>query len=470
MFTINDWTMLDRKDLHGYQRTAVDHIKEHPESALFLDMGLGKTVSTLTAIADLIDFFEVSKVLIVAPKRVAEMTWGDEVNNWKHLNGLRVSVIKGTAKQREAAARADADIYTVSRDNLVWLLQMWGGAKVPYDMLVLDELSSFKNHQAKRFKAAKVIRRSCNRVVGLTGTPAPNGLIDLWAQMYLIDGGKRLGKNITDYRANYFRPGAQNGGIVYEYKPLPTTADALSGKIADITLSMRALDFLDMPELNYITNYVELSPKIMKAYENFEREQVLELLRGAGFDYAEITAVSAAALSNKLLQYAGGAIYDADRNVYAVHDEKIETLKEMIEATGGAPVLVAYNFQHEKARILEALKDYGAEALEGVESVRRWNAGEIPVLVTHPASAGHGLNMQKGGNRVIWFGVTWSLELYQQFNARLWRQGQRNGVFVHHIVTRGTIDEKVIGALSGKATTQDGLMTAVKGLIKKYSV
>lgn len=458
--------MLDRKDLHGYQRTAVDHIKERPESALFLDMGLGKTVSTLTAIADLIDFFEVSKVLIVAPKRVAEMTWGDEVNNWKHLNGLRVSVIKGTAKQREAAARADADIYTVSRDNLVWLLQMWGGAKVPYDMLVLDELSSFKNHQAKRFKAAKVIRRSCNRVVGLTGTPAPNGLIDLWAQMYLIDGGKRLGKNITDYRANYFRPGAQNGGIVYEYKPLPTTADALSRKIADITLSMKALDFLDMPELNYITNYVELSPKIMKAYENFEREQVLELLS----DDAEITAVSAAALSNKLLQYAGGAIYDADRNVYAVHDEKIETLKEMIEATGGAPVLVAYNFQHEKARILEALKDYGAEALEGVESVRRWNAGEIPVLVTHPASAGHGLNMQKGGNRVIWFGVTWSLELYQQFNARLWRQGQRNGVFVHHIVTRGTIDEKVIAALTGKATTQDGLMSAVKELIKKYSV
>lgn len=462
--------MLDRSNLHGYQRTAVDHIKEHPDSALFLDMGLGKTVSTLTAIVDLINVFEVSKVLIVAPKRVAEMTWGDEVNNWKHLNGLRVSVIKGTAKQREAAARADADIYTVSRDNLVWLLQMWGGEKVPYDMLVLDELSSFKNHQAKRFKAAKVIRRGCNRVVGLTGTPAPNGLIDLWAQVYLIDGGARLGKNITDYRANYFRPGAQNGGIVYEYKPLPDTAEVLSEKIADITLSMKALDFLDMPELNYITNYVELSPKTMKAYENFEREQVLELLRGAGSGYAEITAVSAAALSNKLLQYAGGAIYDADRNVYAVHDEKIETLKEMIEATGGAPVLVAYNFQHEKNRILEALKDYGAEALEGVESVRRWNAREIPVLVTHPASAGHGLNMQKGGNRVIWFGVTWSLELYQQFNARLWRQGQRNGVFVHHIVTRGTIDEKVINALSGKATTQDGLMAAVKELIKKYSV
>lgn len=456
--------MLDRSNLHGYQRTAVDHIKEHPDSALFLDMGLGKTVSTLTAIVDLINYFEVSKALIVAPKRVAEMTWGDEVENWKHLNGLRISVIKGTAKQREAAARADADIYTVSRDNLVWLLQMWGGSKVPYDMLVLDELSSFKNHQSKRFKAAKVIRRSCNRVVGLTGTPAPNGLIDLWAQMYLIDGGVRLGKTITDYRANYFRPGAQNGGIVYEYKPLPTTANVLSEKIADITLSMKALDFLDMPELNYINNYVEMTAKVKKGYEDFEREQVLELLS----DNAEITAMSAAALSNKLLQYAGGAVYDTDRNVYAVHDEKIETLKEMIEAANGAPVLVAYNFQHEKTRILEALKDYGAEPLEGVESVRRWNAGEIPVLVTHPASAGHGLNMQKGGNRIIWYGVTWSLELYQQFNARLWRQGQRNGVFVHHIVTRGTIDEKVIAALTGKATTQDGLMSAVKELIRKY--
>jgi SNF2 family DNA or RNA helicase len=428
-------------------------------------MGLGKTVSTLTAIVDLINFFEVSKVLIVAPKRVAEMTWGDEVENWQHLNGLRVSVIKGTAKQREAAARADADIYTVSRDNLVWLLQMWGGSKVPYDMIVLDELSSFKNHQSKRFKAAKIIRRSCNRVVGLTGTPAPNGLIDLWAQMYLVDGGVRLGKTITDYRANYFRPGAQNGGIIYEYKPLPTTENVLSEKIADITLSMKALDFLDMPELTYINNYVELSPKVKKQYDKFEEDQVLQLMQEE-----EITALSAAALSNKLLQFAGGAIYDADRQVHGVHNEKLETLVEMIEAANGSPVLVAYNFQHEKDRILDALKDYGAEALEGVDSVRRWNNGEIPVLVTHPASAGHGLNMQKGGNRIIWFGVTWSLELYQQFNARLWRQGQRSGVFVHHIVARGTIDEKVIAALSGKAATQDGLMSAVKDLIKKYSV
>lgn len=462
--------MLQRANLHGYQRTAVQHIKEHPDAALFLDMGLGKTVSTLTAVADLINEFEVTKVLIVAPKRVAEMTWGDEIENWAHIRHLRLSVIKGTAKQREIAARAEADVYTVSRDNLVWLLQMWGGSKVPYDMLVLDELSSFKNHQSKRFKAAKIIRRSVSRVVGLTGTPAPNGLIDLWAQMFLVDGGQRLGKTITDYRANYFRPGAQNGGIVYEYKPLPTTEAVLGEKIADITLSMKALDFLDMPELTYVNNYVELSAKVKKMYDKFEEDQVLEMLRDANFDYTEITALSAAALSNKLLQFAGGAVYDADRNIRTVHDEKLETLVEMVEAANGSPVLVAYNFQHEKARILEALKGFGAEALDGVESVRRWNNGEIPVLVTHPASAGHGLNMQKGGNRIIWYGTTWSLELYQQFNARLWRQGQKNNVFVHHIVTKGTIDERVIAALSGKADTQNGLMAMVKELIKKYRV
>lgn len=462
--------MLQRNNLHGYQRTAVQHIKEHPDAALFLDMGLGKTVSTLTAVADLINEFEVTKVLIVAPKRVAEMTWGDEIENWAHIRHLRLSVIKGTAKQREIAARAEADVYTVSRDNLVWLLQMWGGSKVPYDMLVLDELSSFKNHQSKRFKAAKIIRRSVSRVVGLTGTPAPNGLIDLWAQMYLVDGGQRLGKTITDYRANYFRPGAQNGGIVYEYKPLATTEAVLGEKIADITLSMKALDFLDMPEIMYLNNYVKLSDKAMKAYEDFEKTQVLELLREVDYDFAEITAVNAAALSSKLQQFAGGSIYDADRNVHEVHTEKLEALTEMVEALNGAPVLIAYNFQHEKARILEALKGFGAEALDGVDSVRRWNAGEIPVLVTHPASAGHGLNMQKGGNRIIWYGTTWSLELYQQFNARLWRQGQKNSVFVHHIVTKGTIDERVIAALSGKADTQNGLMNMVKELIKKYRV
>lgn len=462
--------MLQRTNLHKYQITAVNHIEDNPFAALFLDMGLGKTVSTLTAVSDLIERFEVTKVLVVAPKRVAEMTWIDEVNNWEQLRHLRVSVIKGTAKQREIAARAEADVYTVSRDNLVWLLQMWGGQKVPYDMLVLDELSSFKNHSAKRFKAAKVIRRSCTRVVGLTGTPSPNGLIDLWAQMYLIDGGQRLGKTITDYRANYFRPGRQNAGIIYEYKPLADTEEVIGGKISDITLSMKALDFLDMPEVSYINNYVELSPKVKKAYDKFEEEQLLTLLDATGGNSREITAINAAALTNKLLQYAGGAVYDEVRDVYGVHNEKIETLIEMVEAANGAPVLVAYAFKHEESRIMEALKPFGARRLNTVDDVRDWNEGKIPVLVTHPASAGHGLNMQKGGNRIIWFSATWSLELYQQFNARLWRQGQKNSVFVHHLISKGTVDERVISVLNGKATAQDGLMNIVKELIKKYKL
>ena len=444
--------MLRRTNLHKYQITAVNHIEDNPFAALFLDMGLGKTVSTLTAVSDLIEKFEVTKVLVVAPKRVAEMTWIDEVNNWEQLRHLRVSVIKGTARQREIAARADADVYTVSRDNLVWLLQMWGGQKVPYDMLVLDELSSFKNHSAKRFKAAKVIRRSCSRVVGLTGTPSPNGLIDLWAQMYLIDGGQRLGKTITDYRANYFRPGRQNAGIIYEYKPLADTEEVIGGKISDIN------------------NYVELSPKVKKAYDKFEEEQLLTLLDATGGDSKEITAINAAALTNKLLQYAGGAVYDEVRDVYNVHDEKIETLIEMVEAANGAPVLVAYAFKHEEARIMEALKPFGARRLNTVDDVRDWNEGKIPVLVTHPASAGHGLNMQKGGNRIIWFSATWSLELYQQFNARLWRQGQKNSVFVHHLISKGTVDERVIDVLNKKATAQDGLMNIVKELIKKHKI
>ena len=288
--------------------------------------------------------------------------------------------------------------------------------------------------------------------------------------MYLIDGGQRLGKTITDYRANYFRPGRQNAGIIYEYKPLANTEEVIGGKISDITLSMKALDFLDMPEVSYINNYVELSPKVKKAYDKFEEEQLLTLLDATGGDSKEITALNAAALTNKLLQYAGGAVYDEVRDVYEVHNEKIETLIEMVEAANGAPVLVAYGFKHEEARIMEALKPFGARRLNTVDDVRDWNEGKIPVLVTHPASAGHGLNMQKGGNRIIWFSATWSLELYQQFNARLRRQGQKNSVFVHHLISKGTVDERVISVLNGKATAQDGLMNIVKELIKKYKI
>ena len=460
--------MLQRSNLHGYQRTAVQHIKEHPDAALFLDMGLGKTVSTLTAVADLINEFEVTKVLIVAPKRVAEMTWGDEIENWAHIRHLRLSVIKGTAKQREIAARADADVYTVSRDNLVWLLQMWGGSKVPYDMLVLDELSSFKNHQSKRFKAAKIIRRSVSRVVGLTGTPAPNGLIDLWAQMYLIDEGQRLGKSIGRYRDEFFTAGQRNGDIVYSYipkAPAEETEQKISTRISDICLSMTAEDYLKMPDKIMIYDNVEMEAKDYQRYKEFERERILELI-----DRDEpLSAASAAALSNKLQQFANGAVYDSERNVMQVHDQKIEKLKELVEAANGNPVLVAYSFKHDLDKITEALKEYKPVKLQTPADMQRWNEGKIQVLITHPASAGHGLNLQHGGNIIIWYGNTWSLELYLQFNARLYRQGQKKPVYIHHIVTKGTVDEKIIRSLGGKKDTQDGLMNCIKELMEYYS-
>lgn len=464
---------MNRNNLHKYQLQGVEHIKEHPECALFLDMGLGKTVTTLTAIADMLEYFEVTKVLIVAPKRVAEVTWADEIENWSHLRNLRISVISGTPKQRIAAAHADADVYTVGRDNIVWLLEHFGGVKLPFDCIVVDELSSFKNHQSERFKAMKKIRRFTNRVIGLTGTPAPNGLIDLWAQMFVIDGGRRLGKSITDYRANYFKPGAQNGGIIYNYKPRPNTEQELSEKLSDITLSMKAVDYLDMPEINYTFDKVRLTKKERDMYKEFEREQILSLLDDMG-DEKEVTALSAAALSNKLQQFASGSVYDADRNVIHTSDAKIESLCEMVEALNDSPVLIAYNFKHEAHRIEKALAKLkpvriGGDAKgDGTKIMQDWNAGKIKVLIAHPASVGHGLNLQKGGNNIIWFGTTWNLELYQQFNARLWRQGQNKPVFVHHLIAETTIDERVADALQGKAHRQNALIDAIKELVLSY--
>lgn len=465
--------MLNRNQLHKYQVQGVEHIKDNPECALFLDMGLGKTVTTLTAVADMIEYFEVTKVLIVAPKRVAEVTWADEISNWPHLHNLRISVIAGTQKKRIAAAHADADVYTIGRDNLVWLLEHFGGVKVPFDCIVIDELSSFKNHQSERFKAMKKIRRFATRIIGLTGTPAPNGLIDLWAQMFVIDGGKRLGKSITDYRANYFKPGAQNGGIVYNYKPRENTETELSERIADITLSMKAVDYLDMPEVNYLYDKVTLSGCEYAAYKEFEKEQVLAMFDEMGGE-KEITAMFAAALSNKLLQFAGGAIYDAERNAHQVSEAKIEALCEMVEALNGSPVLIAYNFLHEARRIEKALAKLkpvrigGDSKGDSTQIMKDWNAGKVKVLIAHPASVGHGLNLQKGGNNIIWFGVTWNLELYQQFNARLWRQGQTKPVFIHHLCAKGTIDEKVVSAIQGKSDTQNKLIDAIKELVSKY--
>lgn len=460
--------MLNRSNLHDYQVRGVNHIIDNEYCALFLDMGLGKTVTTLTAIKELLDNCIISNALVIAPKKVTQVTWSDEIKNWEHLQGLTISVIDGTAKQRREAMAAKADIYAVSRDNIVWLVLEHGGVKLPYDMVVIDELSSFKNHASKRFRAMRKVRKFIPRVVGLTGTPAPNGLIDLFAQMYLIDEGQRLGKTVTAYRDRFFRPGKRNGDIVYTYElkaPQNETEQQISDLISDITISMTAEDYLKMPDKIMLYDYVDLAPKVLAMYRDFEKEQILELINSD----EPISAASAAALSNKLQQFANGAIYDAERNVKDLHDEKLDKLEELVEAANGEPVLIAYSYKHDLERIMQKLKAYKPVKLEKPEHIADWNAGKIPVLVTHPASAGHGLNLQKGGHNIVWFGNTWSLELYQQFNARLYRQGQGKPVTIHHIVTRGTIDEKIIKSLDGKRETQDGLMESIKELMEFYS-
>ena len=461
--------MLQRDQLHSYQNRGVQHIIDNPFCALFLDMGLGKTVTTLTAIKELMDSCIITNALVIAPKKVTQVTWADEIKNWAHLQSLTISVIDGDVKHRRAAMAKKADIYAVSRDNIVWLVTEYGGIKLPFDMVVIDELSSFKNYASKRFRALKRVRKFIPRVVGLTGTPSPNGLIDLFAQMYLIDEGERLGKTITGYRDRFFRPDKRNGDIVYTYalkQPADETEKAISDLISDITISMTAEDYLKMPDKIMLFDTVELPRKVYERYQEFEREQVLELINSD----EPITAASAAALSNKLQQYANGAIYGADRNAMPIHEEKLEKLQEIVEAANGAPVLVAYSFIHDLNRIMDALKEYKPVKLEKPEHVAQWNEGKIQVLVTHPASTGHGLNLQKGGNILVWFGNTWSLELYMQFNARLYRQGQTKPVYIHHIVSKVTVDEKIVRALSGKKETQDGLMQSIKELMEKYKV
>lgn len=461
--------MLKREQMHDYQNRAVDHIKNNTNSALFLTMGLGKTVSTLTAISDLMDLGILSSVLVIAPKKVAQVTWKDEINNWEHLNHLTISVIDGTAAQRRAALAKKADIYTISRDNVVWLVVECGAVKLPFDMVVIDELSSFKNYASKRFKALKRVRKFIPMVVGLTGTPSPNGLIDLFAQMYLIDEGQRLGKTITGYRDRFFRAGKRKGDIVYSWdlkEPASETEQKISDLISDITISMTAEDYLKMPDKVMLYDRVKLSPAMFAKYKDFEKEQVLELIASE----EPISAATAAALSNKLQQFANGAIYDEEQKVVELHEEKLDKLEELVEASNGAPVLVAYTYKHDLARIMERLKAYKPQKLERPEQIKEWNEGKIPVLVTHPASAGHGLNLQKGGNTIVWYGNSWSLELYLQFNARLYRQGQKKPVYIHHIITEGTVDEKIIKALAGKKETQDNLMEAIKELMKLYDI
>lgn len=454
---------MNESNLHEYQKAAVQHIIDHPAAGLFLDMGLGKTVSTLTAVNLLMNvYMEVTKVLVIAPKRVAEDTWTTECEKWEHLHGLRVSRVLGTEKKRKAALKADADIYVINRENVVWLVAQLKGWW-PFDMIVIDELSSFKSNTAARFKALRQVRPMTSRVVGLTGTPAPNGLIDLWPQMYLLDMGERLEKTITAYRAKYFRPGRTNGQVVFDYKPNTGSEEAIYKRISDICISMKAEDYLDLPDMIEIPVEVSMNERQMAQYEKFEEEQVLKLQ-----EEGDISAVNAAALSNKLLQYANGAIYDTERNIHELHEAKLDALEEIVEAANGSPVLVFYSFRHDVARILKRLKAYHPKEIGGQEDIQAWNEGKIAVMMAHPASAGHGLNLQKGGHIMVWFGLPWSLELYQQANARLHRQGQSQPVRNYIIMTKGTMDADVRKALSGKTDRQDALMEAVKARIEKW--
>jgi SNF2 family DNA or RNA helicase len=424
--------------------------------ALFLDLGMGKTVISLTAINELLH--EVRRVLVIAPLRVAEDTWSKECEKWNHLKQLRIAKVLGPEKRRLAALNSQADIYVINRENVEWVVKHFG-TRWPFDMVVIDELSSFKSAKANRFKALRKVRPLINRIVGLTGTPAPNGLIDLWTQIYLLDRGERLGKTLGGYRERYFVPDTMDPktGMIYKYKPKPEAEKAIYKKIADICVSMKAQDYLRMPER--IDNFVqvEMSAKEKALYEQLERDMLLPFADG------DIDAVNAAALSNKLLQMANGAVYDENGAVRQIHRRKLDALEDLWEGANGKPILVFYAYKHDKDRLYDFFKK--ARELNTSQDITDWNAGRIPVAIAHPASAGHGLNLQAGGNIIIWFGLTWSLELYQQANGRLYRQGQNEAVIVHHIVTAGTIDEQVLAALGRKETGQTALLEAVKARI-----
>lgn len=445
---------------HDYQRYTIQFIIDHSESAIFLGMGMGKTISTLTAINDLIrNRFETQKVLVIAPIRVARDTWPAEIHKWDHLAGLTVSPIIGTAKQREAAANRRADIYTIGRENIPWLVKHHGN-RWPYDMVIIDELSSFKNPQAKRFKALKKVRPKIHRIVGLTGTPAPNSLLDIWAPFRLIDNGQRLGRFITHYRDQYFTPGRRNGTIVYNWNLRPGADQAIYDNIADITVSMRTTDYLQLPEATHQHITVQLPPKARKQVDTLKRDFVLDL------DDDTIDAANAATLSLKLQQLAGGAIYnETGDNYITIHDEKIQALTELVDQAQGNPMLVCYWFKHERDRILAAIP--GARVLDRAKDFHDWNNGNIPVALIHPASAGHGLNLQAGGHIMVWYTTPWSLELYEQANARLHRQGQTEPVSIIHIDTADSIDQTVHQALTRKDTTQQALITAVKAQLEE---
>ncbi|MCM1509076.1 MAG: DEAD/DEAH box helicase [Ruminococcus flavefaciens] len=449
---------------HSYQKYCIDRIIENPAVGLFLDMGLGKTSIALTAIKKLkYEYWCVGKVLIVAPKKVAESTWNKEAAKWNQLSSLKFSFILGTQKNRVDALNESADVYMINRENVQWLVDYYRN-KWPFDMVVIDESSSFKNHQAKRFKALKAIRSHINRIVLLTGTPTPRSLMDLWAQVYLLDGGKRLGRTITAYRDAYFVPDKRSRTTIFSYAPKDGASEEIYNSISDICISMKSEDFLELPDLIYEDIPVKLDKSAEKAYEKLERDTLLQ------FDEdTVITAGSAAVLSNKLLQLCNGAVYDEDSNIINIHDCKIEALLETVEQLNGQHAIICYNFKHDKDRLLNALKSthLTVKVYEGKEQEDEWNAGLIDLLLVQPASCGYGLNLQNGGHHIIWFGLNWSLELYQQTNKRLHRQGQPYPVIVHHLIVQGGADEDVIKALDGKSDVQDRLIDALKARIHK---
>ncbi len=445
--------LLRKNDLHEYQEYSINFIVEHPVAAVLLDCGLGKTVTSLTAINDLMfDYFDIHRVLVICPLRVGNV-WANEMQHWEHLHLLQYSVAVGSESERLSALKAQADIYIINRENVQWLIEK-SGIPFDFDMVVVDELSSFKNYQSKRFKALMKARPKVKRMVGLTGTPSSNGLMDLFAEFKLLDMGARLGRFIGQYRTSYFFPDKRNGQIIYSYKPLPNAEQQIYDKISDITISMKSTDHLKMPELISTQLEVELSESEKKKYEELKKDLILQLPDG------EITAANAASLTGKLSQMANGAVYSDDESVLEIHQRKLDALEDIIESANGKPVLVAYWFRHDLERIR---KRFDVREIKTAKDIADWNNSSIPVAVIHPASAGHGLNLQQGGSALVWFGITWSLELYQQTNARLWRQGQSaETVVITHIITKGTIDERIIKALKTKDTSQSALIDAVK--------
>jgi SNF2 family DNA or RNA helicase len=447
---------------HKYQELALDFAIRNKKSGLFLDMGLGKTVITLTLIDELMySRFEIKKVLVIAPLRVAQSTWSTETQKWEHLQHFRISKILGSSKERLKALYSEADIYIINRENIIWLVgelstSSSGGISWFFDMLVIDELSSFKDNKSKRFKELRKIIGIPKRILGLTGTPAPNGLINLWSQIYLLDQGLRLGKTITEFRNKYFRPNQRNGATIFNYKIIDGCEEQIKEKIKDVCLSMEAKDWIKIPDKIININYVELTKEEMESYRRLERDSYLQ------FKAHEITAVSAAALTTKLLQYANGAMYYDDKHNYCkVSDSKIDVLEEIVDCAQGKSLLIFYNFQHDADRIIHK---FGKKVvkLKDDKTIDNWNKGKIEILLTHPASAGHGLNLQYGGNIIVWFGLTWSLELYLQANARLYRQGQQEAVIIHHLIAKGTADEVVMESLQSKEDVQSRLIESLK--------